>query len=108
MVPAARTDDSLDANQSGKQPRGLSACDDPVFLDDRSRDAAAVLDFDALFLGPLADLHSVDGAIPALGPGSALGRAGPPCVPDVPLQGIAQFFAVPGAEVDLVFRGSFV
>jgi hypothetical protein len=72
---------------------------------DAGRDTAAVLDLDALSLGPLADLGSVDGGAAAPDAGSAPGRAaGPPGVREVPLSRLAQLVAVRRAEVDLVFR----
>ena len=82
----------------------LRPCGRLVALDDVGRDTAAVLDLDALPLGPLADLGGVDGGA-ASAAGRAPGRAaGPPGVRAVQLQCLAQLVAVRGAEVDLVFR----
>ena len=84
----------------------LSADGRLVLLDDVGRDAAAVLDLDALPLGPLADLGGVDGGAAPRRPRAALLAVppAPPGVREVLPQCLAQFVAVRGAEVDLVFR----
>jgi hypothetical protein len=85
--------------------RGLCSGGRLVLLDDAGRDAAAVLDLDALLPGPLADLGGVDGGAAAPGAGCGPGRAaGPPGVREVLLQCLAELVVVRGAEVDLVFR----
>jgi hypothetical protein len=64
--------------------RCLHLCGRLVLLEDVGRDAAAVLDLDALPLGPLADLGGVDGGADAPAAGRVLGRAaGPPGVREV-------------------------
>src|SRR6202042_3138439 len=83
----------------------LHPCGRLVLLDDAGRDTAAVLDLDALPLGPLADLCGVDGGAAAPGARRAPGRAAsPPGVRQVVPQCLAQLVAVRRAEVDLVFR----
>src|SRR6202034_3216469 len=85
--------------------RCLRPCSGLVLLDDVGRDTAAVLDLDALPLGPLADLGGVDGGAASPAAGRAPARAaGPPGMREVLLQRVAQLVAVRGAEVDLVFR----
>src|SRR3984957_11976908 len=92
-------------DSAGAPLRPLRPCGRLVLLDDVGRDTAAVLDRDALPLGPLADPGGVDGAAVAPAAGRAPGRAaGPPGVREVLPQCLAQLVAVRGAEVDLVFR----
>jgi hypothetical protein len=79
----------------GAPLRPLHPCSRLVLLDDIGRDTAAVLDLDALPLGPLADLGGVDGAAAAPAAGRAPGRAaGPPGVREVLPQSLPQLVAV--------------
>ena len=66
---------------------------------------ATVLDVDALFPCPGADGHGVGRAGPAGAAGSAPagGAADLAGVSDVPAEGGAEFLAMPGVKVDLVF-----
>jgi hypothetical protein len=95
MPPEARA-----TSRPGLRPHGRL-----VLFDDAGRNPAAVLDLDALALGPLADLGSVDGVAAAPAPGCTPGcAAGPPGVREVDFQRLAELVAVRSAEVDFVVR----
>ena len=74
-------------------------------LDDQfGRHAAAVLDLDALGLGPFADLSGVQaaGRRPAPAPRGPASGAAPPRGLDVPRERLAERFGVLRVQVDLV------